>query len=201
MKTEEEHLIEKHYSRLIKYAAGRFPNEEEQEDFVHFSIEKIIVNPSRSSNYEWLYTDYLRQFGGYRRGLHENINGSQAYRKDAVISTTDSFDENYNTKQIADCRDNAIEKLTKLGSDDSIFKAASKGSTNLNIRRAIYFLKNKYGFSAREIADLFDVSEGRISQIYNYEMVNPQIVKNIIEFSKQIKACSLETIEIEEMEF
>jgi hypothetical protein len=119
--------------------------EEVAEDFAAFVCEQTLLERDTSARNLWV--DFLRKniLGGKKLGL-VGLNGRKQDQVNPEVSP------------LEDVPDVPCEEDVSF--DDLIFAHYEKGSD-----RAVAMLIFKWGFSQREVGELFGFSEARISQI------------------------------------
>lgn len=123
------------YNLAAKYGKMKIPNKQDAEDFRAYAIEQWLRN-GRKARLDWVYVEWMRKKYGKKIRTHER----EAIFDPSVLEKMPDESESYF---------DFSEIYLQLPIADTIL-------INLSI---------KWGMTADEIADVFGVTKGRISQV------------------------------------
>lgn len=202
--------LENHFKRLVKFVkynghqyGGHKLGKEHREEFIGYAIIQIKKNPTRGQVYKTLYIDFLREAKISNRNKSANpqrIEGD--FKHLSVVHTSREFrPPGGNDKH-------EIEVVDAKALDDTRRSDELGAKTREDVRlprkrilRACFILGSKWGFTHREIAHIFGISESRVSQYYSeMTFINKQVFERVEEFAKEIKGFDFGEMDFEEME-
>jgi hypothetical protein len=180
MSDTRENFIVDQYKKLRLFSFSRFSNEQNREDFRAYAIIKIIEG--RKATFLQLYTDYLRESKGDSRSkyfeLQRGIRSPEHYEGRC-------FEGSITPGEIQV----GFDEITHYpgGASSPSYRISGRYITDLQgIDAGIAELYFMFGYSEKEIATEYCLTESRISQILKKikSIIKYGIEKEIIEERK-----------------